>query len=113
MNGKKKPTPSGVSKIKSRGIGTPENRGLGMNSNQIDRAIAFEDGDVGYFKKTANTISAAAKKVPARKSMLSPAKTVKLAVEKARVKNAESRVAKSKARVVKAESRLANIKKKK
>ena len=104
MNGKKKPTPSAVSKIKPRGIGTKD-KGLGMNANQIDRAIAFEDGDVGYFKKTANTISAAAKKGPARKSMLSPAKTVKLAVEKARVKNAKSRV-------VKAESRLAKIKKK-
>lgn len=111
MNGKKKPTPSAVSKIKPRGIGTKD-KGLGMNANQIDRAIAFEDGDVGYFKKTANTISAAAKKSPERKSMLSPAKTVKLAVEKARVKNAESRVAKSKSRVVKAESRLAKIKKK-
>ena len=104
MNGKKKPTPSAVSKINPRGIGTKD-KGLGMNANQIDRAIAFEDGDVGYFKKTANTISAAAKKGPARKSMLSPAKTVKLAVEKARVKNAKSRV-------VKAESRLAKIKKK-
>jgi hypothetical protein len=111
MHGKKKNTPSVVSKIKPRGIGTSD-KGLGMNANQLDRAIAFETGDVGYFKKTANTINAAAKKGPARKSMLSPAKSVKLAVEKARVKNAESRVAKSKDRVVKAESRLAKIKKK-
>lgn len=101
-----------VSKIKPRGIGTSD-KGLGMNANQLDRAIAFETGDVGYFKKTANTINAAAKKGPARKSMLSPAKSVKLAVGKARVKNAESRVAKSKARVVKAENRLSKIKSKK
>jgi len=109
--GKKKNTLNAVSKIKPRGIGTTD-KGLGMNANQIDRAIAFEDGDVGYFKKTANTISAAAKKGPARKSMLSPAKTAKLVIKKARVKNAESRVTKSKDRVVKAESRLAKIKKK-
>lgn len=109
MYGKKKPTPSGVSKIKPQGI---KSKSV-YNMNQSNMAIAVEDGDADYFKKEANIASAAAKKGPVRKSMLSPAKTVKLAVEKARVKNAESRVAKSKSRVVKAESRLAKIKKKK
>ena len=104
----KKQTPTGVSKIKAQGIKTRDVR----NMNQSNLAMAVEEGDSNFFKKEANIASAAAKKGPVRKSMLSPSKTVKLAVNKARVKNAESRVAKSKDRVVKAESRLAKIKKK-
>jgi hypothetical protein len=78
-----------VSKIKPQGIKTRDVR----NMNQSYMAVAVEDGDADYFRKEAKIASNAAKKGPARKSMLSPAKTVKLAVKKARVKNAESRVA--------------------
>jgi len=105
----KKKTMSEVSKIKPQGIKTRDVR----NMNQSYMAVAVEDGDADYFRKEAKIASNAAKKGPARKSMLSPAKTVKLAVKKARVKNAESRVAKSKARVVKAENKLSKIKSKK
>lgn len=108
MKKNKKPAPVGVSKIKSQGIKTRDVR----NMNQSNLAMAVEEGNSNFFKKEADIARAANKKSPVRKSMLSPVKTVKLAVDKARVKNAESRVAKSKARVVKAESRLSKIKKK-
>jgi hypothetical protein len=74
-----------VSKIKPQGIKSRDTR----NMNQSNMAIAIEDGDANYFKKEANIASAAAKKAPARKSMLSPVQKAKFKASRiiAKVKN--------------------------